>query len=297
MQEQGIADTTWVRFSSDLGAVVPNAILWALDSSLWPPETEGFWAHFGHSHGDLHPGNVLIQVDPAPRANDFRLIDLSAYMPNGSLAKDLAHLYLSVIGEHLSSNPVRRKNLLALALGDSQPSSLELRGLREVVARVRRVGAAWQASTMKSRQDDWNDQTALALVAGGLEFVGLRNLGLSQRLWFLQLSCVALGRYLERQNLNTPPADPATVRVVGPLVDPEIELAVERLAERCGDFKGTRSVVAVLMADLSPAASERASKFPWTAVMSFDPELDTTGSLAAARQVSGRVHRLIVSVR
>jgi hypothetical protein len=67
-RENGLDGENWLRFFTDPGTVVPNAILWSLEQAAWPDVSDPIWAHFGHVHGDLHPGNVLIRVDPDPRA-------------------------------------------------------------------------------------------------------------------------------------------------------------------------------------------------------------------------------------
>lgn len=287
-----VLDAPWLRFANSPGEVVPNALAWALDPSHWPRGTDTFWAVFGRSHGDLHPGNVLIRVAPSPRAEDFRLIDLSAFAVDGSLAKDIVHLLLSIVGEQLSDVPARRKHLFSIALEDDSAVPLELRGLRDTARRLRDAASGWQ-SAMGGMRDDWDAQFDLAFVAESLEFVGRRSLPMSKRLWFFQLSCLALGRFLARLQLGDKPADPAAVPVVGAPVDSEVQGAVEQLLDSCGRFEGTHTVIAVVTPSLSAAANERIGDCPWTAVMSFDPDLDDTGALALARKAGRRLHRLI----
>ncbi|MDP9401838.1 MAG: hypothetical protein M3P85_00580 [Actinomycetota bacterium] len=290
--ELDVLDSMWIRFASSPGHVVPNAIAWALDTSVWPDEVGTFWAVFGRSHGDLHPGNVLIRVAPSPRAENFRLIDLSAFASDGSLAKDIVHLVLAIVGGEFSDVPARRAQLFAVALDDGSPVPLELRGLRETVRRLRDTAYSWQ-SAMGGMRDDWDAQFDLAFVAESLEFVGRRSLSAAKRLWFFQLSCLALDRFLARRHLGDKPADPATVVLVGPPIDVELQSASEQLLESCGRFAGTHVVIAVLTNSLTASANERASDCPWTAVVSFDPGLDNTGALAFARKAARRLHRLV----
>lgn len=85
VEDLGLADDLWIRFADTPASVLPNAVAWSLDPLVWPNEIEPFWAVFGRSHGDLHPGNLLIRVAPTPRPDDFRIIDLSAFSSDGSL--------------------------------------------------------------------------------------------------------------------------------------------------------------------------------------------------------------------
>jgi hypothetical protein len=228
-KENNLEGEHWLRFFADPGKVVPNAIAWALELGVWPNASEPIWVHLGHVHGDLHPGNVLIRVDPDPDAEQFRLIDMSSYSPEGSLARDALHLGLSVLSEYFLDTSTRRRELLSIALGEDDGTSLELHGLRSTMNEIRRVGIEWQSS-MNGMRDDWDDQMALALVTEALEFVGRTSIPTVKRTWFLQLACVALGRYLERHGMGNAPADPARVPMVGPYVGRAVEEAVEKVS-------------------------------------------------------------------
>ncbi len=287
-----VVDAAWVRFAEDPAVILPNALAWALDNTHWPDNARQFWAVFGRSHGDLHPGNVLIRVAPTPRADDFRLIDLSAFSPEGSLAKDVVHLLLAILGEHFSDVPATRRHLLAVALDDGSSVPLELRGVREATRRIRDAVSAWQ-SAMGGMRDDWDAQFAVALVAESLEFVGRKSLPAAKRLWFFHLACLALDGLLADQTVESRPEDPATVRLVGPQVDAGVQTAIELVLDSCGRFTGSHVAVAVLAESLSPRPNERVGDCPWTAVVSFDPQLDVTGPLSYARAAGRRLNRLI----
>jgi len=288
-----VAEAPWIRFGDSPSEVLPNALAWALNAEHWPSGAGEFWAHFGLCHGDLHPGNVLIRVAPAPRATDFRLIDLSSFSSNHSLAKDAVHLLLSVIGEHLSEVASHQRDLLTLAMDESAHLPLELRGLRETARRVRKTISDWQSS-MHGMSDDWDAQFNLAFVAGSLEFVGRHSLPPGKRLWFYKLSCRALDRFLTHGRIDhAKPEDPAAVLIVGPVLGLKMTAAVEQLLSACGHFTGTHATIAVLSRSLPSSADEHVGGCPWTAVMSFDPELDDTGALARAKTKGQRLHRLV----
>jgi len=286
----------WLRFSLNPGRVVPNAIQWALEADTWPENTPPIWALFGRTHGDLHPGNVLIRVQPTPSARDFRLIDLSDFRPLGSLASDLTHLLLSIVGSQLPDSPGRRRDLLKIALEESPTVPLELRGLREVASRLRQAGRNWHSSSTQGLQDDWEDQFSLALVTEALQFVGRRSLPLEHRLWFFQLASCALGSFLEDRQVAKIPGDPADVHLLGNHIDQSTEEALEQVLNACGQFSGTHATIAILTQSLSPQANDRVGDPQWSTVMSFDPGLDEPGgALAIAREKNRRLHRLVTA--
>lgn len=295
LRDQTIENESWVRFAADPRLAVPNAIQWSINHDTWPDSNELIWAHFGHVHGDLHPGNVLIRIAPEPDAHQFRLIDMSCYSPAGSLARDLNHLGLSILNEYFLDTAARRAGLMSIALGEeggASRASLELHGLSAIFDEVRQVAGQWQSS-MNGMRDDWEDQMSLALVTEALEFVGRSSLPMNKRIWFFELACVALGRYLERHNVAIPPADPARVHLVGAHVPRVIENAVEKLLASCDFFSGARSVICVFTDTIQAETAQRAATYPWVGVMSFDADLDTTGALKIAREKAQRLNRLV----
>lgn len=296
LEEMGIEESPWMRFPSNPGLVVPNAILWSLKSDLWPAAGPTLWAHLGRTHGDLHPGNVLIKVQPAPRAEEFRLIDLSAYSPRASLAKDVAHLLLSIVGADLPDSPAGRRQLVALVVEEEPTVPLQLSGLRQVVTNLRQVGRDWQTRATTGLQDDWDDQFSLAIVSESLQFVGRKSLPTSHRLWFLEVASTALGLFLASRHVVDLPQDPARVALLGDYVDQDTEAALEQLLDACGHFSGTHATIAVVAGTPSAVLNRRIGGPPWTAVMSFDPGVDEPGgALAVAKQQDRRLNRLVTA--
>jgi tetratricopeptide (TPR) repeat protein len=292
-KDHSVSDEQWLRFPDYPAMVTPNAIAWSFHADFWPSAAESFWAHFGHVHGDLHPGNVLISVDPTPDGKDFRLIDMSNYTSSGSIIRDVTHLALSILGEHYLNTPDRRRELFTIALGDTGQIPLELHGLRAIMEAVDRATNDWLSKKAPGMRDDWDDQKSIALVTEALEFVGRSSLADSKRMWFFQLACTALGRHLTRHGLGTAPEDPATVQVLGRIIDSAVEDTVQRLLEACENFTSARSLLCIVPRDLAAEASNRLSRWPWTAVISFDPSLDTTGALKTARTSGERLDRLV----
>ncbi|QDY06848.1 hypothetical protein FJK98_06420 [Micromonospora sp. HM134] len=281
----------WIRFPTRLATVVPNALFWIEDSTLWPDDA-AFFGLLGRAHGDLHPGNVLLTVSPSPSPDGFRLIDLSSYEPSASLAKDLMYLALAVVAEYLDDTPARREELLDVLLTDADGVSSGLQSPRDVVRSIRHAAKKWQVGAAPGMDDDWDDQVQLALVGAALQGVGRVKATEALRLWYFELACRALGQYLRRQEAVEFPPDPGTVPVCGPQLDEEVRKGIDRLFGTSGVFNDMRSVVALLSPGVS---STRLGELPWTAVMSFDPDIDTTGPLASARQQGNRLHRLVTN--
>jgi tetratricopeptide (TPR) repeat protein len=292
-RDHSILDQQWLRFPDNPAVVVPNAIAWSLNEELWPASAESFWAQFGHIHGDLHPGNVLIRVDPDPDAEHFRLIDMSNYTSDGSLIRDAVHIGLATLSEYYIDTAARHRQLLAIALGDDQGIPIELHGLRATKETIDRAEGDWHVDKIPGVGDDWDSQKSLGLVTEALEFVGRSSLPISKRVWFFELACVALSRYLSRHRLGTPPEDPAQVHILGRVTDPAVEDAVQRLLEACDNFSSARSLVCIVPENLIGEATNRLLQWPWTAVISFDPRLDTTGALSIAKTITGRLDRLV----
>src|SRR5262249_9205267 len=72
------------------------------------------------------------------------------------------------------------------------------------------------------------------------------------------------------------------------------DAAVGTLLESCDSFSGTRSTVCLFSVTLPLEAARRTSVYPWVGVMSFDPQLDSTGVLRYANDQKWRLNRLVV---
>ncbi|MBQ1065231.1 hypothetical protein [Micromonospora sp. D75] len=290
-QARKLEAAPWIRFPTHLATAVPNALSWIEDPALWPSDAP-FFGLFGRAHGDLHPGNLLLHVSPNPSPEGFRLIDLSSYEASASLAKDLLYLALAVVTEYLDDTPARREELFDILLNDADGVSSDLKSPRDAVRGIRQAAKEWQIGAAPGMDDDWDDQLQLALVGAALQGVGRVKATETLRLWYFELGCRALGQYLRRQGTVEFPPDPGTVPVCGPQLDEEVHKGIDRLLGTSGILNDKRSVIALLAPGVS---SPRIGELPWTAVMSFDPDIDTTGPLASARQQGNRLHRLVTS--
>jgi hypothetical protein len=292
-QEIQLADQRWVRFADSPATVVPNAIFWGLSPTAWPADTKPLWARFGNVHGDLHPDNILIHINPEPNAELYRLIDMSCYQPDGSIIRDAVHLGLSILNQSYHDSPVRRRDLLTIALGDERHVPLNLHGIRATYDAVTEAARVWISSKSPGMADDWEDQMSLSTVTEALQFVGRKALPKPQRAWLFQLACLALDRYLRRNGVAQAPEDPAEVPLIGQHLTEATSEAVQKVLDSCSQFDGSRTLICIVPESLAGEAANRLSGWPWTAVMSFDPNLDTTGPLSAARMRSEGLHRLV----
>jgi tetratricopeptide (TPR) repeat protein len=273
-RESDLEGARWVRFSESPGAVLPNAIMWCASQDPWPSGNLSLQAHLGRVHGDLHPGNVLIQINPAPDAREFRLIDMSDYTSNGSLTRDLVHLALSVINEHWQDNFTWRDALLIVALGHTASVPLELSGVQATVGAITRKSRDWASSAAPGMRDDWDDQLALSMATEALRFVGMTSLPMPKRLWFFRLACRALGGYLESHGETRHRLiDPARVPMLGKSVSGAVRGAIDKLWAECDSFSGQRSTVCIIAPGMEADETRVLGTYPWTAVISFDKNL------------------------
>ena len=96
--EPGGGADAWARFQPRLledpvplieisGEVLPNPCALIGPSSLGTPTLKQ--AFVGKAHGDLHPGNILLRLEPELLAPEFVLVDLARYRDDAPLARIL----------------------------------------------------------------------------------------------------------------------------------------------------------------------------------------------------------------
>ena len=76
----------------------------------------------GKAHGDLHPGNILLPLDPQLRARRFVLVDLARYRDNAPLAQDPAQLLLCLVGQRFLSGTSPQREALNVVLAGPNES-------------------------------------------------------------------------------------------------------------------------------------------------------------------------------
>jgi len=160
------------------------------------------WPILGPAHGDLHEDNVFVSLrDLASarrsgrrRSPGFRLIDLARFDPLTPLALDPVHLQLSMLARHLQRLPTDQRAALRDLLVDPACRSgrtLVPPWVVQLVDATRQV-PPWIAGLAA----EWQQQTRLAYVAGGLTFAGRRTTDDALRGWFLALAAESATAFL-----------------------------------------------------------------------------------------------------
>jgi tetratricopeptide (TPR) repeat protein len=186
------------------------------DSALGSATVENL---IGHTHGDLHQGNVLVPLRgrlsrPDGRAA-LRLIDFSHYASDAPLSRDVVALVLSLCGDHLSSLEygTRRgeaaEDLIELVLDPwrEEPSGLLPQSLD---ASVRAVHRTCHDILPPSHREYWHRQYLLSVLAGALIHLSYVKHGEWGRWWFYRLAARAAHAALRALRPDARlPADPS----------------------------------------------------------------------------------------
>jgi hypothetical protein len=129
----------------------------------------------GPSHGDCHPGNIIIKATTDGEVNDLMLIDFASYEDDSPLFFDHAYLELSVLLSQMEGLGAQRWLDLASALvsDGGRPSSLDQyeRAWALDITKGRKRALSLVASKYAYRLDDFRVQFALAHVSAGLSFL------------------------------------------------------------------------------------------------------------------------------
>ncbi|MCT9008312.1 hypothetical protein [Streptomyces rhizosphaerihabitans] len=149
----------------------------------------------GRAHYDLHPGNIMVAVQPAPAPDSFRLVDLSRFTDSGLLLRDLVHLMLCLICDYLPElGQGARTELTEILLDQDEDTtdpgeSLLPAGLLSTLRLLRSAPDSWRRAR-RYAHPDWHPQYLLALQACALMFLTRRAEPEEQR-WFLRLAAGA----------------------------------------------------------------------------------------------------------
>ncbi|GAA4734963.1 hypothetical protein Prum_070280 [Phytohabitans rumicis] len=162
----------------------------------------------GKTHGDLHPGNLLVGAKGSP----FCLVDLSRYTAEGWLSWDPTYLTLTAMAKVLPDlTPRGQEALKAWCLDPDEVMEVEgLPGhLRAMFIGVHQAGAEW--ARRHSNTAGWERQRHLCLVVIALILTGRKQL-LSEdsRRWFFWLAAAVATRLAD--------AIPDFPRAVDPLM-------------------------------------------------------------------------------
>ncbi|MET9905019.1 hypothetical protein [Streptomyces sp. NPDC006446] len=178
----------------------------------------------GRAHYDLHPGNIMVAVQPALAPNSFRLVDLSRFTDDGLLLRDLVHLMLCLVCDYLPElSQGARTELTDLLLDPDEdttdPSeSLLPAGLLSTLRHLRSAPDPWRHAC-RYAHSDWHPQYLLALQACALMYLTRRTAPDEQR-WFLRLAAGACEAFqtvaVPHHDTHTPDPGQEPARPGGP---------------------------------------------------------------------------------
>ncbi|MFC5818140.1 hypothetical protein [Nonomuraea harbinensis] len=185
--------------------------------------------HRGRGHGDLNVRNVLLRAED-PRG--FKLIDFGDFAEDAPLARDPAHLLLSLAREWLralADDPEARHHLKAAIVTPHNPDVPSVFGFKAVSAAFHEAGQSWADSN--DHGEHWRPQALLSLIGCALVFVGRKRLPDDVRQWFFDMSVYAAREYSRlTRDVDVPPFRPAAkAPVVGvPRSRGEIDAVLSR---------------------------------------------------------------------
>jgi len=160
----------------------------------------------GMSHGDLHPGNLLVGRRSTPEQPMYCLIDFSRYRKNGLLAWDPAYLLVTMVAKHLEAGAVDRylRERLRHCLVD--PTSTELALSREMRALINGITQAGiDLATKRGTLPEWRSQWLLCVTAAALILTGRSTLlSAANREWFFWLAAAAATELVRNETEHTP---------------------------------------------------------------------------------------------
>ncbi|MEU8036895.1 hypothetical protein [Streptosporangium sp. NPDC049078] len=157
----------------------------------------------GRAHGDLNVRNILLAPDTPER---FWLIDFGDYAPDAPLARDPAHLLLSMAVEWLRGTTEKSRQRDALMTAILTPEKAIAGPHTEVSAVLRGAGQAHAQKNGFGRE--WEQQSLLSIVGCALMFAG-RKLPHDLRRWFFDLAAHAARDYVKVSGDSKDPDVPA----------------------------------------------------------------------------------------
>jgi tetratricopeptide (TPR) repeat protein len=178
------ADVGWIMTDED--GTFPNPLALLIDDALSTarPETR----IIGHVHGDLHPDNILVpqHAGRSPNADQYRLIDFSAFEPSAPLTRDLATLLVSLVAHRVKVlDQAESDGLLHfLPAPGNQPTDAPT-DLAAVIRTLCNPGDAPFASTFRG---PWNKQMRVSVLAQAVRHSRYDSVGPAGRWWCLRLA-------------------------------------------------------------------------------------------------------------
>jgi tetratricopeptide (TPR) repeat protein len=174
----------------------------------------------GRSHGDLHADNVLIpHADGLPSADNFWLIDLATFEPQGPLSRDVATLALSLNARHAGQlEPTDQDALIRYMISDAPTSTVTSAEAHHPLTEI--IRALWSPDETfigRGWVDLWRVQLRISCLAQALLHATYRSVGNEGRWW-----CFRLAAQLARTLLPDEPIEGSQPRQIDPRICAEV---------------------------------------------------------------------------
>ncbi|WP_067798199.1 hypothetical protein [Actinomadura formosensis] len=185
------ASSDWIRIREEDGAILPNPVAaMRAGGLLGRLELDCL---VGHSHGDLHTGNLLYdrRQSGASSVEEPWVIDLSHYERRAPLSRDIATLVLSIVSPHaraIDPGSGQAQDLRMLVLDPSAPESPFLPSY--VQDTVREIHRACDDALSPGDRDIWRRQYLLSVLAQAMVHLSYEDLK-PAHWWFFTLAAVA----------------------------------------------------------------------------------------------------------
>ncbi|WP_261565295.1 tetratricopeptide repeat protein [Frankia gtarii] len=178
------SDEDWITTDDDPAMPNPWALLQDTELAANEPKTR----LTGHSHGDLHFENVLVQCrsDGVAFPDKYWLIDLSGFEPYAPLTRDPATLLISVLAHQIETlDSVASEALLDYLVAPEQKPPAAPSDLVAVVDALIDPGDAPFAADWREM---WDDQLRVSLLAEAMRHATYSSVGTAGRWWCLRLA-------------------------------------------------------------------------------------------------------------
>lgn len=202
------ATSPWVR-ATEKDPVAPNPFL--SDDGHPALARQPMDVLVGRSHGDLHPGNIMVLRDRVGvHWHTFRLIDLRTYAARAPRGRDQSMLLLSGVARLW---PTLAEHQLEGLLGDICEPHQPLYP-RQDPAVVTLVSGVFEATDAVAYplgfRDAWYREYLLCVAATSVRFTTFDSTPVALRWWFTRLAARALRRYCDEAKIpigeSGPPA-------------------------------------------------------------------------------------------
>jgi len=255
----------------------------------------------GLIHGDLHPGNALMERD-APFSAKYWLIDF-ALARRSPLLYDQAYFELAVLLKHLDGLAVERIIGVLAALDGPDNDSNSTRvpvpdfGLVSCIRQLRTATNGWQIECEPKRGDPYRAQLLLARVAVALNWAN-KPMARVNRVSALAYGAWAATQYLKlfherlsqqifsHDSLSANSAAGTDVGASSEQISSSNQDLWADVWEKCGKFDAVRwKYVLVSARVITSPESASLGLLPWSLIVDMDPSSDVDGLQQSAAQV------------